>query len=125
MTEPNYKELSKELYEILKELLDVIKLFQITPVLGSKIDRIDNFLHKYEEATNRGTGRTTILYHKAITEALENPGKSVEFVDHYPYTWEIAILHREKLQRIINKLDYDIEVGITKNKVYLYNKFGQ
>ena len=125
MIEPNYKELSKELYEILKELRDVINLFQVPPVLDSKFDRIDNFLHKYEEATNRGTGRTTILYHKAITEALENPGKSVEFVDHYPYTWGIALLHREKLQRIINKLDYDIEVGITENKVFLINKFGQ
>jgi len=123
MTEPNYKELSKELYEILKELRDVINLFEVPPVLDSKFDRIDNFLQKYKEATTRGTGRTTILYHKAITEALENPGKSVEFIDHYPYTWEGAIFHREKLQRTINNLGYDIEVGITKNKVFLINRF--
>jgi len=123
MTEPNYKELSKELYEILKELRDVINLFEVPPVLDSKFDRIDNFLQKYEQETTRGTGRTTILYHKAITEALENPGKSVEFIDHYPYTWEGAIFHREKLQRTINNLGYDIEVGITKNKVFLINRF--
>jgi hypothetical protein len=50
MTEPNYKELSKELYEILKELRDVINLFEVPPVLDSKVDKIDNLLQKYKEA---------------------------------------------------------------------------
>jgi hypothetical protein len=119
-------ELAEELYEILKELRDVINLFQVPPVLDSKIDRINNFLHKYEEATNRGTGRTTILYHKAITEALENPGKSVEFVDHIPHNWDSAKQHENNLATIIIKLGYNIVVS-TKGQaqVYLYNKFGQ
>ena len=126
MTEPNYKELSKELYEILKELRDVINLFEVPPVLDSKFDRIDNFLRKYKEATTRGTGRTTILYHKAITEALENPGKSVEFVDHIPHNWDSAKQHGNNLATIIIKLGYNIVVS-TKGQaqVYLYNKFGQ
>lgn len=116
MTEPDYKELSKELYEMLKEATMFIANYDVA-------DRVSTTLQKYKEATTRGTGRTTILYHKAITEALENPGVVVEFNDHHPYTWEDATFHRKELRIIINKLGYDIEVGITKNKVFLINRF--
>jgi hypothetical protein len=63
---------------------------------------------------------------KAITEALENPGKSVEFKDHYPHHWDYAKSHAERLEKIINKLGYDIVVS-TKGQaqVFLYNRFGQ
>jgi len=122
----DYKQLAEELYEMLKEIRDVINLFQVPPVLDSKIDRIDNFLQKYEEATTRGTGRTTALYMKAITEALENPGKSVEFIDHYPHNWMIAKQHEDALKGILLKLHLDIIVHIKgQAQVYLCNKFGQ
>jgi len=114
----DYKQLADELYDTLKR----IKCFSASTLALE----IDNAIQKYEEATTRGTGRTTALYMKAITEALENPGKSVEFIDHYPHNWMIANLHREKLERIINKLGYDIVVQ-TKGRaqVYLYNRFGR
>ena len=111
----DYKQLADELYEALKKFRHG---FITNPV-------IDDVITKYEEATTRGTGRTTALYMKAITEALENPGKSVEFIDHYPHTGHSANFHRERLERIINKLGYEIVVS-TKGQaqVYLYNKFG-
>jgi hypothetical protein len=107
----NYKQLAQELYEA------------ITEPIPTKIKEV---LQKYEEATTRGTGRTTTLYHKAITEALENPGKTVEFKDHYPHNWDSAKDHAERLEKIINKLGYDIVVQ-TKGQaqVYLYNRFGR
>jgi hypothetical protein len=62
---------------------------------------------------------------KAITEALENPGKSVEFIDHYPHNWNAATEHAFNMEDIIKKLGYKIVVS-TKGQaqVYLYNKFG-
>lgn len=109
----DYKQLSEELYKVLNRF-------------RSWSPEIDIVISKYEEATTRGTGRTTALYHKAITEALENPGKSVEFIDHYPHCWDSAQCHAERLEKIIEKLGYDIVVQ-TKGlaQVYLYNKFGQ
>jgi hypothetical protein len=84
--------------------------------------KLDAVLQKYEDQKNRQTGRTTILYMKAIVKALENPGKSVEFIDHYEHN--CAIYHRENLKTIINKLGYNIIVQ-TKGQaqVYLYNEF--
>ena len=121
----DYKRLSQDLYETLKEIRDVIKKFEVPPVLDWKMSKIEDALLNYEEETSRGTGRTTILYMKAIAEALENPGKSVEFIDHYPHNWELARSHAERLERIIGKLGYEIMVQ-TKGQaqVYLYNKFG-
>lgn len=119
MTEPNYKQLSKELYEALKEanrFLPNDRLFT----------NVYNTLQKYEQETTRGTGRTTSLYMRAITEALENPGKSVEFIDHYPHRWDSAEYHVMNLRNIIEKLGYDIVVQ-TKglSQVYLYNRFAR
>ena len=111
----DYKQLAEELYEALKKFR---RGFITNPV-------IDDVITKYEEATTRGTGRTTALYMKAITEALENPGKSVEFIDHYPHNWMIAKQHEDALKGILVQLHLDIIVQ-TKGQaqVFLYNKFG-
>ena len=112
----NYKQLAEDLYEALKKFRCG---FITNPV-------IDDVITKYEEATTRRTGRTTALYMKAITEALGNPGKSVEFVDHYPHNWDNVKFHKERLEKIIEKLGLDIIVqakGLAQ--VYLYNKFGK
>jgi hypothetical protein len=109
-----YKQLAEDLYEALKKVR----------YWGISNTEVDDVISKYEEATTRGTGRTTALYMKAITEALENPGKSVEFIDHYPHKWERAKQHEDALKMIIEKLNYNIIVQ-TKGQaqVYLYNKF--
>jgi len=110
----NYRDqLADELYKAVKKFNEDLN--------SSKLDAI---LYQYEDQKNRQTGRTTILYMKAITEALENPGKSVEFIDHYQHNWNSAKDHRENLKTIINKLGYNI-IAITKGQaqVYLYNEF--
>jgi hypothetical protein len=115
----DYKQLAKELYETLNEVSRYLPIDRRFPSLN-------NALQKYEEATTRCTGRTTTLYHKAIAESLANPGKSIEFVDHYPHNWCRAEMHTKSLERIINKLGYDIVVSTTgQARVYLYNRFGQ
>jgi hypothetical protein len=115
----DYKQIADELYKALKEAdryLPNDRLFS----------NISDTIHKYEELISKGTGRTTALYMKAITEALENPGKDVEFIDHYPHTWMIARQHAFNMENIIKKLGYEIVVS-TKGRaqVYLYNRFGQ
>jgi len=114
----DYKQLSEDLYKTLKEVHRHLPVERQFP-------SVDILLQKYKEETNRGTGRTTILYMKAITEALENPCKSVEFIDHFPHKWESAQSHAENIRFIINKLGYNIVVQ-TKGQaqVYLYNCFG-
>ena len=114
----DYKQLADELYKALKEAdrhLPNDRLFS----------NISDTLQKYEELTTRRSGRTTALYMKAITEALENPGKSVEFIDHYPHNWMIAKQHEDALKGILGKLHLNITVQ-TKGQaqVYLYNWFG-
>jgi hypothetical protein len=118
----DYKQLSKELYKALKQVINVMNAsnrYGVSMCLANKV------LEKYEEATTRGTGRTTALYFKCITEALENPGKSVEFIDHYPHNWMIAKQHEDALKGILGKLHLNITVQ-TKGQaqVYLYNWFG-
>jgi hypothetical protein len=108
----NYKQLAQELYEALN------RFRRWSP-------EIDDAIQKYEEATTRGTGRTTTLYHKAITEALENPGKTVEFVDHYPHKWDSAKDHAINMVSIVDKLGLDIAVTTEKTRVFLYNRFGR
>jgi hypothetical protein len=117
----NYKQLAEDLYETLNNVSDFIDFDKFPLTIAEKLDRV---LKKYEDETTRGTGRTTALYMKAITEALENPGKSVEFIDHYPHTWNGVSFHRERLEKIINKLGYDIVVQRRgQAQVFLYNKF--
>jgi hypothetical protein len=110
----DYKQLAQELYRVLNRF-------------RCWSPEIDDVISKYEYATTRGTGRTTALYMKAITEALENPGKSVEFIDHYPHTFLSAKSHGSNLANIIIKLGYDIAVTVPSGdgRVFLYNKFGQ
>lgn len=117
----DYKQLSRELYEALKGVSDFIDYDRVPLPL---MERLDNLTEKYKELTSRGTGRTTVLYMKAITEALENPGKSVEFIDHYPHNWDRATVHEHALKGILRKLNLNITVQ-TKGQaqVYLYNQF--
>jgi len=110
----NYKnQIADELYKAVKELNECLN--------SSKLDAV---LQKYEDQKNRQTGRTTILYMKAIVKALENPGIMVEFIDHYEHNWDRAKYHRENLETIIKKLGYNIIVHPTQQaQVYLYNEF--
>jgi len=115
----DYKQLAEDLYETIKE----VKKYLPSHRLFSNVDKV---LHKYEQETTRGTGRTTALYMKAITEALENPDKSVEFIDHYPHHWGVsAKMHRDSLELIIKKLGYDISVDVIGTQVFLCNRFGR
>jgi hypothetical protein len=118
----DYKQLAEGLYQTLK---DVRYFITSDKVQDSALMVVNCAITYYEEATSRGTGRTTALYIKCIAEALENPGKSVEFIDHYPHTGHNAKFHRERLERIIYKLDYDISVDIIRTQVFLINRFGQ
>jgi hypothetical protein len=124
----DYKQLAEELYETLKQVRNLIDDANGNPISrwDKTMPRVDAAIEYYEEATTRGTGRTTALYIKCIAEALENPGKSVEFIDHYPHKWGSAQYHADRLEMIIKKLGYDIAVS-TKGQaqVYLYNMFGQ
>jgi hypothetical protein len=121
----DYKQLSKDLYEALKDVYMYLPVDRRFSDIDIYISNINNTLKKYEELTTRGTGRTTALYMKAITEALENPGKSVEFIDHYPHNCMIAKQHEDALKRILVKLHLDIIVQIKgQAQVFLYNKFG-
>ena len=114
----DYKQLAEELYQALKTAKSC------SPIIDNLY--FTRVIERYEEATTRGTGRTTVLYMKAITEALENPGKSVEFVDHYPHNWRGANSHKERLENIINKLGLDIVVSTTgQAQVFLYSRFGR
>ena len=124
----DYKQLSRELYEALKGVKNLIDdANNVVPVNGHgiSVSLAGKVLQKYEELTTRSTGRTTALYMKAITEALENPGKSVEFIDHYPHNWNAAKQHEHALKSILLKLNLNIIVQ-TKGQaqVYLYNQFG-
>ena len=124
----DYKQLAQELYEALKGVKNLIDdANNVVPVngYGVSVSLAGKVLDKYEELTTRRTGRTTALYMKAITEALENPGKSVEFKDHYPHNWNAAKEHEDALKSILHKLNLNIIVQ-TKGQaqVFLYNKFG-
>ena len=118
----DYKQLAQELYTLIEEVSDFIDYDKVPLPLMEKLDILTK---KYEELTTRSTGRTTALYMKAITEALENPGKSVEFIDHYPHNWNAAKQHEHALKSILLKLNLNIIVQ-TKGQaqVYLYNQFG-
>jgi hypothetical protein len=110
----NYKnQIADELYKAVKELNECLN--------SPKLDAV---LHRYEEVKDRQTGRTTILYMKAIVKALENPGKSVKFIDHYEHNWHSAKCHKENLEFIIKQLGYSIIVK-GEAQVYLYNEFGK
>ena len=124
----DHKLLSKELYETLKQVRNLIDDANSVPInrYGVTMSMVDAIIQKYEQETTRGTGRTTALYMKAIAEALANPGKQVEFKDHHPHRWDSALHHQSNLVKIIGKLGYDIEVSADGKgtQVFLYNKFG-
>ena len=113
----DYKQFAEELYQALK------KAKSCSPIIDNI--HFTRLIERYEQETARGTGRTTALYMKAITEALENPGKTVEFIDHYPHCWSNVTFHTDNLRDIIKKLGLDIVVTTEKPRVFLYNRFGQ
>ena len=117
----DYKQLAQELYTLIEEVSDFIDYDKVPLRLMKKSDMLTK---KYEELTTRSSWRTTALYMKAITEALENPGKSVEFIDHYPHNWNAAKEHEDALKSILHKLNLNIIVQ-TKGQaqVFLYNQF--
>ena len=117
----DYKQLAQELYTLIEEVSDFIDYDKVPLPLMEKSDMLTK---KYKELTTRRTGRTTALYMKAITEALENPGKSVEFKDHYPHNWNAAKEHEDSLKSILHKLNLNITVQIRgQAQVFLYNQF--
>ena len=64
----NHKnQLADELYETLNDVSDFIDYDKFPLRIAEKLDRV---IQKYEQETNRGTGRTTVLYMKAITDAI-------------------------------------------------------
>ena len=110
----NYKDqVADELYKAVKELNECLN--------SSKLDAV---LHRYEEQKDRQTGRTTILYMIAIVKALQNPGIMVEFIDHYQHNWDSARYHRDNLNDIVIKLDYNIMVTQKGCQIFLCNTFG-
>lgn len=111
------KQLAEELYEALK----VAEPYIYSPDYYAQ-SKISNVLKKYEGQKDRGTGRTTALYMQAIAEALANPGKNVEFIDHYPVDCNIGI-HANNITSIIKKLGYSITVSSKFKKVILCNTF--
>jgi predicted GTPase len=111
------KQLAEELYEALK----VAEPYIYSPDYYSQ-SKISNVLKKYEEQKYRGTGRTTALYMQAIADALANPGKAVEFIDHFPVTCNVS-RHASNITSIIEKLGYNISVSINSKKVILCNTF--
>ena len=117
----DYKQLAQELYEALKGVINVMSnsnRYGVSMSLARKV------VKKYEELTTRSSGRTTALYMKAITEALENPGKSVEFIDHYPHNRLIPLQHEHALRGILLKLNLNITVQTNERaQVFLYNQF--
>jgi hypothetical protein len=72
---------------------------------------------------NRATGRTTALRLSAISEALSNPGKEIEFVDHYPHTFASARDHAQTLRNVIERLGLlNIRIWVRGREVFLINE---
>jgi hypothetical protein len=63
--------------------------------------------------TKRATGRTTGRILQALGNAVENPGKEVEFFEHY-YPQKVTHLQmcRERIVNIAKKLNLDISVEV-------------
>jgi hypothetical protein len=109
----NYKnQIADELYKAVKELNECLN--------SSKLDAV---LHRYEDGKDRQTGRTTILYMKAIVKALENPsGMEVEFIDHYEHNVSNVIWHKRSLEDIIEKLQLNLIVRQSGCKIFLFKE---
>ena len=127
----DYKQISQELYDVLNQVRNLMDDANGAPInrYGITMSLVDATIQKYEDETTRGTGRTTALYMKAIAEALAKPGDRVEFIDHYPLTWNNINSHSDNLKSIISKLGYDIIVSVIAdtsnkdNKIILTNRF--
>lgn len=51
----------------------------------------------------RGTGRTTRLMYGTIIKALANPGKIVEFVDHWEGYKEVSREHKKAIEAMFDE----------------------
>ena len=71
--------------------------------------------------TNRATGRTTGLMLQALGKAVENPGKEVEFIDHYAQNHAQLQYCKERIEKIAKQLNLDVSVEIRSN--ILYDRF--
>ena len=60
----------------------------------------------------RATGRTTGLMLQALGEAVENPGKEVEFIDHHEQNHGQLQLYKTKIELLAKILNLDITVEI-------------
>jgi hypothetical protein len=60
----------------------------------------------------RATGRTTGLMLQALGEAVENPGKEVEFIDHHEQNHGQLQLYKTKIELLAKTLNLDVSVAI-------------
>jgi hypothetical protein len=75
------------------------------------------------ENFRRRTGRTTGLMLKAIGEAVMHNGETVEFVDHYPHTVQLACLWEKELRSLANKTGLICNVVRKDNHVFITSVF--
>lgn len=68
---------------------------------------------------NRGTGRTTGLILKAIGDALLNQGEWVEFIDHWPHTFERAENFAGLLQGTAGTLGIVVKTKCKERQVFV------
>ena len=68
---------------------------------------------------NRGTGRTTGLILQALGNAALARGKSVEFIDHCPHTYESARAWRQLVKDRAEYLNLKMEVSREGNRVFV------
>lgn len=61
---------------------------------------------------NRATGRTTGLMLQALGKAVENPGKEVEFIDHYTKNHAQLQLCKTKIELLAETLNLDVSVDL-------------
>ena len=60
----------------------------------------------------RATGRTTGLMLQALGKAVENPGTTVEFIDHHHQKQAQLQMCKIRIQSIANKLKLDVSVDL-------------
>ena len=59
----------------------------------------------------RATGRTTGLMLQALGKAIENPGTTVEFIDHHQQNHGQLQYCKERIEKIAKQLNLDISVN--------------
>ena len=64
-----------------------------------------------EYDTKRATGRTTGLMLQALGKAVENPGTTVEFIDHHQQNGAQLQYCKERIEKIAKQLNLDVSVN--------------